>query len=75
MFNSKGPYCGVWTHDAEEWYLQRRDVLYKDGQQGLTADQWRGALNFAHSANKLHRGGSAIAAQFIDDHPDIYLRA
>ncbi|KAL1697741.1 hypothetical protein EV121DRAFT_274892, partial [Schizophyllum commune] len=41
MFNSKGPYCGVWTHDAEEWYLQRRDVLYKDGQQGLTADQWR----------------------------------
>ncbi|KAL1684466.1 hypothetical protein GGG16DRAFT_106944 [Schizophyllum commune] len=75
MFNSKGPYCGVWTHDAEEWYLQRRDVLYKDGQQGLTADQWRGALNFAHSANKLHRGGSAIAARFIEDHPDIYLRA
>ncbi|KAL1671272.1 hypothetical protein EV122DRAFT_295577 [Schizophyllum commune] len=25
IFNSKGPYCGVWTRDAEEWYLQRRD--------------------------------------------------
>ncbi|KAL1697923.1 hypothetical protein EV121DRAFT_218908 [Schizophyllum commune] len=75
IFNSKGPYCGVWTRDAEEWYLQRRDVLHNDGQQGLTGDQWRAALNFAHSANKLHRGGSAIAARFIEDHPDIYLRA
>ncbi|KAI5895196.1 uncharacterized protein SCHCODRAFT_02495012 [Schizophyllum commune H4-8] len=27
MFNTKGPYCGVWTRDAEEWYLQRRDAL------------------------------------------------
>uniref|UniRef100_D8PY71 Uncharacterized protein n=1 Tax=Schizophyllum commune (strain H4-8 / FGSC 9210) TaxID=578458 RepID=D8PY71_SCHCM len=72
MFNTKGPYCGVWTRDAEEWYLQRRDALYADGEQGLTSDQWRSALHFAHSANKLHRGGCEIAARFVEAHPDIY---
>ncbi|KAI5822980.1 hypothetical protein K523DRAFT_357979 [Schizophyllum commune Tattone D] len=72
VFGSKGPRCGVWTRDAEEWYVQRREMLFGAGQQGFNATEWPGKLHFASSANKLHQGACALAADFIMKHPDIY---
>uniref|UniRef100_D8QJ41 Uncharacterized protein n=1 Tax=Schizophyllum commune (strain H4-8 / FGSC 9210) TaxID=578458 RepID=D8QJ41_SCHCM len=72
VFGRKGPKCGVWTRDAEEWYTQRREMLHGAGEQGFNASEWPDKLHFASSANKLHQGACALAADFIMNHPDIY---
>ncbi|TRM59704.1 hypothetical protein BD626DRAFT_408609 [Schizophyllum amplum] len=72
-FQLHGANTGIWTHDAECWFVAARSRLVDGHFAGLTRVEWKKILNFAHTAGKLHRGARKLAEAHINQHPGVYV--